>query len=102
MAVWPEALVRYALRPPLSQQRLKLLPDALVRIELKRPFRDGAISVPARTQSGDLLLRRLLHLHADSCAVRTDVLSTSKSISHESNHRPYGQLQINFNGAGNA
>jgi hypothetical protein len=40
-----EALVRYALRPPLSQERLKLLPDGLVRIELKRPFRDGTIAV---------------------------------------------------------
>ena len=40
-----EALVRYALRPPLSQERLQLLPDGLVRIELKRPFRDGTVAV---------------------------------------------------------
>ena len=36
-----EALVRYALRPPIAQERLHLLPDELVRIELKRPFSDG-------------------------------------------------------------
>ncbi len=36
-----EALVRYALRPPIAQERLHILPDNLVRIELKRPFRDG-------------------------------------------------------------
>jgi len=40
-----EALVRYALRPPLAQERLHLLPDGLVRIELKRPFRDGTVAV---------------------------------------------------------
>jgi len=36
-----EALVRYALRPPIAQERLHILPDNLVRIELRRPFRDG-------------------------------------------------------------
>jgi hypothetical protein len=36
-----EALVRYALRPPIAQERLHILPNDLVRIELKRPFRDG-------------------------------------------------------------
>ena len=40
-----EALLRYALRPPLSQERLKLLPDGVVRIELKRPFSDGTVAV---------------------------------------------------------
>ncbi|MFC1642470.1 transposase, partial [Myxococcota bacterium] len=40
-----EALVRHALRPPLSQDRLKPLPNGLVRIELKRPFRDGTVAV---------------------------------------------------------
>jgi len=40
-----EALVRYALRPPLAQERLHRLPDGLVRIELKRPFRDGTVAV---------------------------------------------------------
>ena len=36
-----EALVRYALRPPIAQERLHILPDDLVRIELIRPFSDG-------------------------------------------------------------
>jgi len=36
-----EALVRYALRPPIAQERLHILPDNLVRIELNRPFSDG-------------------------------------------------------------
>jgi hypothetical protein len=40
-----EALVRYALRPPIAQERLHILPDNLVRIELKRPFGDGTIAI---------------------------------------------------------
>jgi hypothetical protein len=40
-----EALVRYALRPPIAQERLHILPDNLVRIELKRPFRDGTVAI---------------------------------------------------------
>jgi Putative transposase/Transposase zinc-binding domain len=40
-----EALVRYALRPPIAQERLKMLPNELVRLELKRPFSDGTIAI---------------------------------------------------------
>ena len=40
-----EALVRYVLRPPIAQERLKLLPSGLVRIELRRPFGDGTVAV---------------------------------------------------------
>ena len=40
-----EALVRYALRPALAQERLQLLPSGLVRIALRRPFRDGTVAV---------------------------------------------------------
>ena len=40
-----EALLRYALRPPIAQERLHILPDDLVRIELKRPFSDGTVAV---------------------------------------------------------
>jgi hypothetical protein len=40
-----EALCKYVLRPPLAQERLRLLDDALVRIELKRPFSDGTVAV---------------------------------------------------------
>jgi hypothetical protein len=40
-----EALVRYALRPPIAQERLHILPDNLVRIELKRAFRDGTVAI---------------------------------------------------------
>ncbi len=40
-----EALVRYVLRPPVAQERLKLLPDGLCRIELRRPFGDGTVAV---------------------------------------------------------
>jgi hypothetical protein len=40
-----EALVRYALRPPLAQERLHIVSDDLVRIELRRPFRDGTLAV---------------------------------------------------------
>ena len=34
-------LLRYVLRPPLSQERLTLLPDHRVRLTLKRPWSDG-------------------------------------------------------------
>ena len=40
-----EALVKYVLRPPLAQERLRLLPDDLVRIELKRRFHDGTYAM---------------------------------------------------------
>ncbi len=40
-----EALVRYALRPPIAQERLHILPNDLVRIELKRPFSDGTVAI---------------------------------------------------------
>jgi hypothetical protein len=33
-----EALVKYVLRPPLAQERVQLIADGLVRIELRRPF----------------------------------------------------------------
>jgi hypothetical protein len=36
-----EALVRYALRPALAQERLQLFDSGLVRIALRRPFPDG-------------------------------------------------------------
>ncbi len=40
-----EALCKYVLRPPLAQERLSLLPDGLVRITLRKPFRDGTYAV---------------------------------------------------------
>jgi hypothetical protein len=40
-----EALCKYVLRPPLAQERLRLLDDGLVRIELKRPFSDGTVAI---------------------------------------------------------
>jgi hypothetical protein len=40
-----EALVRYVLRPPLATERLTVLADDLVRIELKRAFADGTVAV---------------------------------------------------------
>jgi len=40
-----EALVRYALRPALAQERLQLLDNGLVRIALRRPFRDGTVAI---------------------------------------------------------
>src|SRR5262249_25867771 len=42
-----EALVKYILRPPIAQERLRLLPDDLVRIVLRRPFRDATTAIPA-------------------------------------------------------
>ena len=40
-----ENLCRYVLRPPLALDRLKLLADDLVCIELKQPWRDGTTHV---------------------------------------------------------
>jgi hypothetical protein len=40
-----EALVKYILRPPIADEHLRLLPDDLVRIQLKRPIRDGTYAV---------------------------------------------------------
>jgi hypothetical protein len=33
------------LRPPIAQERVRLLDDGLVRLELKRPFGDGTVAV---------------------------------------------------------
>ena len=40
-----EALLRYALRPPLANDRLETRPDGLVRITLKRAYADGTVAV---------------------------------------------------------
>src|SRR5262249_57346846 len=40
-----EALVKYILRPPIADEHVRLLPDDLVRIQLKRPFRDGTWAI---------------------------------------------------------
>jgi hypothetical protein len=39
------ALCKYLLRPPLAKDRVALLPEGLVRLTLKRPFRDGTWAV---------------------------------------------------------
>jgi hypothetical protein len=40
-----ERLCRYILRPPLANDRLSILDDGNVRLELKRPWSDGTSSV---------------------------------------------------------
>ena len=40
-----DALICYVLRPPLATERLKPGPDGLVRIELKKAFRDGTYAI---------------------------------------------------------
>ena len=40
-----EALCKYILRPPVAQERVRLIADDLVRIELKRPFSDGTFAL---------------------------------------------------------
>jgi hypothetical protein len=39
------ALCKYVLRPPLANDRLKILDDNLVRLELKKPWSDGTSAV---------------------------------------------------------
>jgi hypothetical protein len=46
-----EALCRYILRPPLSNERLTALADGRVRITLKKPFRDGTTAVELAPQA---------------------------------------------------
>ena len=40
-----EALLKYALRPPIAQERITEGPDGLVRIALKKAFSDGTVAV---------------------------------------------------------
>jgi hypothetical protein len=40
-----EALCKYILRPPIATERVELLDDGLVRLALKRPFKDGTVAV---------------------------------------------------------
>lgn len=40
-----ERLLRYALRPPLAQDRLVVMPNGHARLTLKRPWSDGTTSV---------------------------------------------------------
>jgi hypothetical protein len=40
-----EALLHYVLRPPVAQERVEQRPDGLVRITLKKAYRDGTIAV---------------------------------------------------------
>jgi len=40
-----EALVKYVLRPPVASERLQMTPDGLVRLLLKKPFRDGTAAI---------------------------------------------------------
>ena len=40
-----EALLRYVLRPPVAQERVDARPEGLVRIVLKRAYRDGTVAV---------------------------------------------------------
>jgi hypothetical protein len=38
-------LCKYILRPPLASDRVKILDDNLVRLELKKPWSDGTSAV---------------------------------------------------------
>ncbi len=40
-----ETLCKYVLRPPLAEQRVKKLPNGLVRVDLKRAFSDGTVAI---------------------------------------------------------
>jgi hypothetical protein len=65
-----ERLLRYVLRPPLAKERLTLLPDNRVRLDLKRPFRDGTYALEMDVLS---LLARLAR--DGTYALEMDVLS---------------------------
>ena len=38
-------MLRYVLRPPIAQERVEQRPDGLVRITLKKAYRDGTVAV---------------------------------------------------------
>ena len=78
-----DALVRYALRPPIAQERLHILPDNLVRIELKRPFRDGTVAIDLDPIS--LLCRLAASVPPPGCHL-------VHSPTHRSRHRPWAEL----------
>ena len=40
-----EGIVRYALRPPVTQERLHVASDGQVRLELRHPWRDGTTDI---------------------------------------------------------
>ena len=40
-----ETLCKYVLRPPLAQERVRVLENGMVRIVLKRPFSDGTTAI---------------------------------------------------------
>ena len=40
-----ERVVRYALRPPVAQERLQLTDDGQVRLALRHPWRDGTTAL---------------------------------------------------------
>jgi hypothetical protein len=40
-----EALLGYALRPPIAQERITEGPEGLVRLRRKRPFSDGTVAI---------------------------------------------------------
>ena len=44
-AAGKEALCKYILRPPIAQDRVRLVDGDLVRLLLKRPFRDGTVAI---------------------------------------------------------
>jgi hypothetical protein len=54
-----ENLCRYLLRPPLADQRLRLLPAEQVALELKSPWKDGTAWI---SMSADSFLERLCSL----------------------------------------
>jgi len=105
------------LRPPLAQERLHLLPDSLVRIELKRAFRDGTVAIDLDPLS--LLCRlaaavpppgfHLVHYAGvlgaasklrplvipppnDESSLRNNCLRTERPTTHRSHYRPWAEL----------
>jgi Putative transposase len=40
-----ESLCKYVLRPAIAQERVHLLEDGLVRLVLRRPFKDGTVAI---------------------------------------------------------
>ncbi|MEP6655087.1 MAG: transposase, partial [Myxococcales bacterium] len=39
------ALIKYVLRPPIANERLQITPDGIVRLLLKKAFRDGTAAI---------------------------------------------------------
>jgi hypothetical protein len=77
-----EALLRYALRPPIAQERVTHGPEGLVRVTLKKPWSDGPVALDMDP------LSLLCRLAASVPAPRFNTVRYAGSLAAHSKLRP--------------